>query len=323
MINLSRVDLNLLVVLHTILAEGGVSRAAAKLNLTQSTISHALSRLRAEFGEPLFVRQGRALVPTALTRSLQVPLAQALQSLGAVLATASRFDARRTPAVFTIAVRDPSEALLLPAFARTLATMASNVEMRFVQVRRRAIEAGLVDGSLDAAIDIPLALSDYIRRQPLGVDDLVVIARTGHPQIRRTLGTKDYLGLDHVMVTSRRRGAAPEDLALAELGFHRRVRLRCRSYAGALRVVEQTDFVLTVPRSSTRLFPPQSSTKIHPLPFPSRGLETLLYWHEAMDADPGNRWLRELVLAALRAPRPPAARGRPPTAARRPARSRR
>ncbi len=322
MINLSRVDLNLLVVLHTILSEGGVSRAAAKLNLTQSTISHALSRLRAEFGEPLFVRQGRALVPTALTRSLQVPLAQALQSLGAVLATASRFDPRRTPAVFTIAVRDPSEALLLPAFARTLAT-ASNVEMRFVQVRRRAIEAGLVDGSLDAAIDIPLALSDSIRRQPLAVDDLVVIARTAHPQIRRRLGTEDYLGLDHVMVTSRRRGAAPEDLALAELGFHRRVRLRCRSYAGALRVVEQTDFVLTVPRSSTRLFPPGSSTKIHPLPSPSRGLETLLYWHEAMDADPGNRWLRELVLAALRSPKPPAARGRPPTVARRPARSRR
>ena len=322
MINLSRIDLNLLVVLHTILVEGGVSRAAAKLNLTQSTISHALSRLRAEFGEALFVRQGRTLVPTALTRSLQVPLAQSLQSLGAVLATASRFDPRRTPAVFTIAVRDPSEALILPALARTLATTASKVEMRFVQVRRRAIETGLVDGSLDAAIDIPLALSDSIRRTPLAVDDLVVIARRSHPQIRGKLGVPDYLGLDHVMVTSRRRGAAPEDLALAELGFHRRVRLRCRSYAGALQVVEQTDFVLTVPRSSIRLFPPRSSTKIHPLPFPCRGLETFLYWHEAMDADPGNQWLRELVLAVLRS-RPPAARGRPPTAARRPARSRR
>jgi DNA-binding transcriptional LysR family regulator len=300
MIDLSRVNLNLLVVLHTILAEGGISRAAAKLNLTQSTISHALSRLRSEFGEALFVRQGRRLVPTALTKSLQVPLAQALQSLGAVLSTASRFDARRTPAIFTLAVRDPIEALIVPAIARKLDSIASNVEMRCVQVRRRAIESGLVEGSLDAAIDIELGLSARIRRRPFGADELVVVARKTHPQIRRKLNMAGYLGLDHVMVTSRRLGAAPEDLALAELGSRRRVRLRCRSYAAALRVVEQTNFVLTVPRSSIRLFPQKCSTRIHRLPFPSKGLKTFLYWHEAMDADPGNQWLRGQVLEALR-----------------------
>jgi DNA-binding transcriptional LysR family regulator len=299
MINLSRVDLNLLVVLHTILEEGGVSRAATKLNLTQSTVSHALARLRAEFGEELFARQGRTLVPTALTKSLQVPLAQALQSLGAVLATASRFDPRRTPAVFTVAVRDPMEALIVPAMARTLAATASTVEMRCVQVRRRAIEAGLADGSLDVAIDIPLALSPSIRRRQVRVDDLVVMARQTHPRIGRKLTLPRYLELDHVRVTSRRRGAAPEDLALAELGFHRRVRLRSRSYAAALRVVEQTDFVLTVPRSAIGLFPRKPSIRVHPLPFASNGLESVLYWHEAMDADPANRWLRERLLAAV------------------------
>ena len=137
MVNLSRVDLNLLVVLETILSEGGVSRAAAKLNLTQPTISHALARLREQFDDPLFVRHGRTLAPTPLARSLREPLAAALHSLGGVLAAGRRFDPAQTAATFTVAMRDPMELVVLPALARQLAA-APQVELRAVQVRRRS-----------------------------------------------------------------------------------------------------------------------------------------------------------------------------------------
>src|SRR5258708_34121223 len=114
MANISRVDLNLLVVLEAIYTEGGVSRAGEKLNLTQPAISHALSRLRELFDDPLFIRDGRGLAPTPLTRGLIEPLRRSLRSLTVVLTEAARFDPGRPQRQFTIPTPDPVEMLPLP-----------------------------------------------------------------------------------------------------------------------------------------------------------------------------------------------------------------
>jgi Bacterial regulatory helix-turn-helix protein, lysR family len=119
MTNIQNLDLNLLVVLEAIYSEGGVTRAAEKLNLTQPAISHALSRLRATFADPLFFRQGRALVPTPLTRSLIEPLRRSLRGLGSLLNEAGRFDPHEAQRTFTLAMRDPVEILVLPPLLRT------------------------------------------------------------------------------------------------------------------------------------------------------------------------------------------------------------
>jgi DNA-binding transcriptional LysR family regulator len=299
MVNLSRVDLNLLVVLETILSEGGVSRAAAKLNLTQPTISHALARLREQFDDPLFVRHGRTLAPTPLARSLREPLAAALHSLGGVLATGRRFDPAQTAAIFTVAMRDPMELVVLPSLARQLAS-APQVELRAVQVRRRSLEAALADGSLDAAIDMPLPLSDRVRKHKIVVaDDFVVVARAGHPRLRRKPTLAAYLEQQHLMVSSRRRGPALEDLALGQLGVHRRVRLRCRSYAAAFRIVAESDFVLTMPQRYSKLLNKAYGNRILQMPMATPALDLYLYWHEAMDGDGANRWLRTALLDVL------------------------
>jgi DNA-binding transcriptional LysR family regulator len=299
MANLSRIDLNLLVVLETILAEGGVGRAAAKLNLTQPTISHSLARLRDLFGDPLFVRRGRTLAPTALTRSLAEPLRGALNAVSAVVASGGRFDPKETPVHFTVAMRDPMELVVLPDLARQLASSAPQVELRTIQARRRNLEAALADGTIDAAIDVPLLLSDKVRRQKVAADSFVVVARRGHGGLGKRLTLSSYLGLQHVMVTSRRQGPAPEDLALGQMGKHRRVRLRCRSYAAAFRMVEQTDFVLTMPKRYAALLSTSKRVRLFDIPIDMPPLDLYLYWHEAMDADPGNRWLRTELLRAL------------------------
>lgn len=300
MVNLSRIDLNLLVVLETIISEGGVGRAAAKLNLTQPTISHALSRLRDLFGDPLFVRRGRSLVPTALTRSLGEPLRAALSAMSGVLSAGGRFDPAETSATFVLAMRDPMELVVLPALARRLSGAAPHVEFRSVQTRRRDIETALAEGALDAAIDVPLLLSERVRRVKIGSGGFVVVARRDHPALGKRLTLATYLGLQHVMVTSRRQGSAPEDLALGQAGFHRRVRLRCRSYAAAFRVVEQTDFVLTMPRRYAGLIGSSDQTRRLPMPIEVPALDVHLYWHESMEADAGSRWLREQLLAVFR-----------------------
>jgi len=263
-INLSRIDLNLLVVLETIVTEGGVSRAAERLNLTQPAVSHALGRLRALFGDPLFVRRGRTLAPTALTKSLVEPLRQALRSMGAVLAAGGRFDPGETPANFTVAMRDPLEQLVLPLLARKLSRDAPHID-----------------------------------RAKVAADGFVVVARKGHPALRGGLGLAAYLRLEHVMVSSRRRGPAPEDLGLSQLGHHRRVRLRCRNYGAAFRVVQETDFLLTMPARYAGLLNERARHRLLKLPFAMPTLDLYLYWHEAAHDDPANRWLRAQLLEVL------------------------
>src|SRR5829696_1934802 len=176
MTNLSRIDLNLLVVLDAIVAEGGVSRAAERLNLTQPAVSHALARLRELFDDPLFVREGRTLVPTVLTKRLVEPLRQSLQALGTLIEKGESFDPAQTRTGFTVSMRDPMEVLILPRMMRRLSREAPGIDLRTVQVRRRGLETGLADGTLDAALDVALPLSERIHRQRVSADRFVVAA---------------------------------------------------------------------------------------------------------------------------------------------------
>lgn len=300
MANLSRIDLNLLVVLAAIADEGGVSRAAEKLNLTQPAVSHALARLRQTMGDPLFVRDGRKLAPTALTRRLIEPLRRSLQGLEALIDKGAGFDPRRSEAAFTLAMRDPFEVLILPPLMRRLARQAPHVDLRCVQVRRRSLEAGLADGTLDVAFDVPLPLSEQVHRQKVGSDRFVVVARKGHPQIRPGFTLATYLQQHHVMVTSRRRGPAAEDIELGQRSLRRHVRLRCRNYLAAFRVVSQTDLVLTMPERYAALLAGNMALRTFKMPVKMPALELYLYWHDRVHDDTANRWLRQQLIEAMR-----------------------
>ncbi len=297
--NIKTLDLNLLVVLEAIYGEGGVSRAGEKLNLTQPAISHALARLRLLFDDPLFVRQGRALAPTPLTRGLIAPLRRSLGELYRLLSEAGRFDPRRSEARFTVAMRDPVELLVLPPVMSRIARASPLVDLRSVQVARRNLEVGLAAGALDLALDVPLPLGDSVRRERVAADRLVVVARKAHPAIRRGFGLDAYLAQAHVMVTSRRKGPGFEDLTLAERGLHRRVRLRCRNYVAAFRLVSETDLVLTMPERYAGVLNRGFGNRVLPLPVETPTLDLYLYWHEAVDQDPANLWLRNLLRGAF------------------------
>ncbi len=295
MIDVRKLDLNLLVVLDAIHGEGGVTRAAEKLNLTQPAISHALARLRALFDDPLFVRQGRALVPTPLTRGLIEPLRRSLRGLDALLGDVPPFDPATAEGRMTLAMRDPVELLLLPRLMPALARAAPGIDLRIVQAARRNLEPGLAAGTLDLALDVPLPVSERVHRRRIAADRLVVVARARHPQIRRGFDLADYLRQQHVMVTSRRKGPGFEDVVLSERGLQRRVRLRCRNYLAAFRVVSQSDLVLTMAARYAGVLNAGIGNRILPLPLTTPTLDLYLYWHDTADQDPANRWLRGLV----------------------------
>lgn len=303
MAHVRQTDLDLLRVLDAIHAEGGVTRAAERLNLSQSAISHSLARLRRVFGDPLFTRDGRQLSATPLTRDLIGPLRQGLQALDRLVANAGRFSPATAEAQYTISLRDPTETLMLPRIMRQIAQTAPGVALRTVQVRRRNLEAALATGAVSLATDIALPLSESVRRQKLSADRMVVVARRGHPHLRKGLSLESYLAQDHVMVTSRRQGPGLEDVELSKRDLRRRVRLRCRNYLAALGAVAETDLLLTMAERYAHRFAPGLRLQILPLPLRMSTLDLYLYWHASADGDAARRWLRGLVVDSFKTAR--------------------
>ncbi|HEX5341107.1 MAG TPA: LysR family transcriptional regulator [Duganella sp.] len=300
--HISKVDLNLFVVLEAIYAEGSITRASLKMNLTQPAISHALNRLRQLFDDPLFERQGHVMTPTPLTRSIIEPVRRALRGFEVTLTGAARFDTGSSERSFSLGVRDVLEASVLAPLMAGITQEAPSVTLNTLQVSRRELESELAAGTLDAAIDILLPLSNDIRRAQLGGDKTVVLVRRGHPLVkRRKLTLETYLQLEHIQTSSRRRGPGLEDVELSRQGLQRRIRLRCQHYFAACRVVSETDLALTMPERLARIVNQQFNNQLQPFPLEMPSLDIYLYWHASVDSDPANLWLREQIAAAMRA----------------------
>jgi Transcriptional regulator len=300
--HISRVDLNLFVVLDTIYTEGGLTRASEKLNLTQPAVSHALARLRELFGDPLFERRGHSMVPTPLTRSMIESVRASLRMLESTLHKVDRFDPATTAKRFVLGLRDVLEPIVLPPLMRRLAEEAPAVEVATARIDRRSLESELSAGTVDVAIDVLLPLSDKLRSRRISSDRLIVLARRDHPLLRNGLTLETYLCAGHILVSSRRRGRALEDLELSRLGLQRTVRLRCQHYFAAAHVVSQTDLLLTIPERHAAVANRQFRNQVFPFPIEGPTLDAYLYWHANAEEDPANRWFRrhlEAVLAKL------------------------
>jgi DNA-binding transcriptional LysR family regulator len=298
-VHISRIDLNLLVVLDAIYTEGGITKASLKLHLTQPAISHALGRLRELFGDPLFVREGRAMLPTPMARGLIEPVRRALRSLDIALNELEHFDPATTQKRFTLGVRDVLESTVLPPLMKSVGRTAPSVDIAAIRADRRNLESELTAGTLDAALDVLLPVSESIRHQQISLDRLVVIARKRHPVVGKKLDLATYLKQHHILVSSRRSGPGLEDVELNRQGLSRRIRLRCQHYFTACRVVSQTDFILTMPERHAHVANRQFENQILPLPLKMPTLDAYLYWHTDVENEPANRWLRQQIVKAV------------------------
>lgn len=294
--HISRVDLNLLVVLDTIYTEGGITKAAEKLHLTQPAISHALARLRELFNDPLFERQGHKMVPTPLTKRLIDPLRGSLQSIGALLNDTQSFEPAVAKKRFVIGLRDYMESTVMPPLMRALAIEAPEVEVSGVRANRRSLESELAAGTLDVAIDVLLPLSDAVKVKRISVDGMAVVVRKGHPAIHGSLDLDTYLAQRHILVTSRRQGPGFEDIELRRMGVQRQVALRCQFYFAACRTVSETDLVLTMPESYAHMANRQFGNQVMAFPVPLSSMDAYMYWHASTDNDAANRWLRSVLM---------------------------
>jgi DNA-binding transcriptional LysR family regulator len=298
-VHLARIDLNLFVVFDAIYTEGGITRAAKRLSLTQPAISHALGRLRELCGDPLFVRKGKAMIATPLARAMIDPVRQSLQGFESTLKRVDRFDPATAHKHFTVGMRDVRELTVLPALLRTVTRSAPFIDIAIVRTERNQLEHELATGTLDAAIDVRLPLSDEVRRRRINAEQLVVVARPRHPRVKRELDLDSYLAQEHILVSSRRRGFGVEDYELSRHGLQRRIRLRCQHHFAACRVVSETDLILTMAERYARIVNPLFRNRVLPFPLAVPDYDAYLYWHANADADPANRWLRKQLTEAL------------------------
>lgn len=299
-----RVDLNLFRVFDTVYRAGSLTQAAAALHLTQPAVSNALARLRAQFDDPLFVRDGRRVVPTPRAKAIAPRVGAALAALRGTLHRSAQFEPAASDRRFIIGMRDLLEFALLPPLLGELQRTAPRAQLHSVRVERRQMARELAAGRLDLVIDIPLPVAEDIHQQPLLRAELCLAMRSGHALAAKPLTIKSWLAAPHVVVSARPSGPVLEDFELQRRGLARQVSVRCQHYYAACHLVATSDLVLVLPRYYGEWFAAHLPLHLAALPIPLPALDVSLYWHRNAESDPANAWLRERILAlsALQVP---------------------
>ena len=295
--NIPRLDLNLLVTLDTLLAERHVTRAAARLHLSQPAVSVQLARLREAFGDPLLIPGPRGMLPTARADALREPLRDALEGLRHAVAPTTPFDPSTAEATWTIAATDYSGlAVVVPTLAR-LRDAAPRTRLAILESAPRRVAKLAEDGEIDLGLQTMDRIAPAMHAHKLFDERYVLVARPDHPKLRRKPSLATFCALEHVLVSPDGGGfSGVTDTALAALGRQRRVALSLPHFIGAMSAVAASDLVAMLPR---RLVAGRAGLRAFEPPLEVPGFEMGMFWHERRHRDPGHRWLREQVLAAV------------------------
>lgn len=300
---MSKPDLNLLVALDTLLAEGSVAKAASRLSLSPSAMSHTLARLREATGDPLLVRAGRGLVPTPRALELARDVGRVVRDGAAMLRPASDFDLSKLDRVFTLRARDGFIESFGPALIARIRREAPRVRLHFVAKSDKE-SAPLRDGAIDLETGVvDAATGPELRARKLFRDRWIGVVRRGHALARGKATAERYAKFGHILVARRLREDGPVDVAARSKGLARDIAVVVGNFAAALALTRDTDLIASVPDRHTRAL--RSGLHEFALPFPTKPIDVSLIWHPRLDADPAHRWLRDCVFAAVKEPPSP------------------
>ena len=300
------VDLNLLVALDALLAEGSVTGAARRLALSSSAMSRTLTRLRAATGDPLLVRAGRGLVPTPRATELRDRVHELTRDVRAVLRPQiSHIDVASLELTFTIRASEAFLEFLSAPVVAAITRAAPRIRLRFAPKPDKDARP-LREGLIDLEIGVLGTSAPEIRTQFLFHDTRVGVARAGHPLLAGAGVTPErYAACNHVVASRDGNVIEPVDDALEKLGLKRAIRVVVPGYPDAMRIARQSDLVALVPRSCLGNgrgsdHDVTSGLESFELPVPMPGFMISAMWHPRMDADPAHRWLRDTVMSVCR-----------------------
>jgi DNA-binding transcriptional LysR family regulator len=292
-------DLNLIVALDALLRERSVTRAAGRVGISQSAMSHALSRLRVVTGDALLVRARSGMVPTIRAEALGPPIRRALADVAGALAKVPPFDPRTAQGKITIGTSDYGELVLLPKLMARLAREAPGLDLR-IRAHGEDVTGQLASGALDLVI-APLRPSEdapAIFGRRLFDERFVCVVRKGHPLAGKKLTLARYVGFSHALIAPRETEGGYVDDALGRLGLKRRVAIMVPHFLIAPHVVATTDLICTfAARVASALAKPLGLAILRPpAELKLAGFTMSAIWHERTQNDAAQRWVRELFV---------------------------
>jgi DNA-binding transcriptional LysR family regulator len=290
---MSNPDLNLLLTLDALLAEGSVAGAARRLRLSPSAMSRSLARLREATGDPLLVRAGRGLVASPRALELRARIGPLVQEAQAALRPADALKLDRLERGFTLRTREGFVENFGAALLARIAAEAPGVRLRFVPKPDR--DSGpLRDGSVDLETGvIGSTTGPELRAQALFRDRFVAVVRQGHGLASGKLTVRRYAAGRHVAISRRGAAAGPVDEALSALDLGRDIVVTVAGFSEALALARGTDLIATVPERHTGHL--RDGLLTVDLPLALAPFTVSLLWHPRMDGDAAHRWLRGVV----------------------------
>ncbi|NYH07601.1 DNA-binding transcriptional LysR family regulator [Pseudomonas moraviensis] len=291
--DLRRIDLNLLVILDALLGEQHVTRAAERLHLSQPAVSHALARLRDLLGDPLLVRAGSGLVPTARALELAAPLAETLAQVQSLLAP-NTFDPASARRTFRLAMSDYGAAIILPGLIRTLRAEAPGIDLQISHASREGMVEGLLNGDIDLAAGVLPELPGELRSTPLFEEHYVcLLDRQSLPAVG-ILDLPTYLSRPHVLLEMRGSGTPEIERTLTALRERRRVAISLPHWSVAPHFISGTDLILTVASRALNEVDDKSLIVVPP-PFEIAPFTFVSAWHKRRGGDQALNWLNQRI----------------------------
>ena len=291
--NLKETDLNLFIAFDVIYTEKNLTKAGQVLGITQPAVSNALSRLRELFGDDLFIRTSKGMIPTPVANQIIKDVRSALSLIQNTISETEKFDPSIAEMIFKISIGDSSEYRLLPLLIKELAEVAPKIKVETYLTPRKDAPRELASGTIDFSIDPPVHSDPHLRHEKIYEEDYVMIVRKDHPILDlKEITIEDYLKLSHIHISNRKTGLGHVDMALYRLGLSRDISLRAQHFLVAPYIVEQSDLAIT----TTKGFAVDRDLAWRELPFDIEPLVLHLYWHEAKDSDPSSKWMKYLML---------------------------
>lgn len=290
-------DLNLLHVLVALYRTQSVSKAAAQLQLGQSSTSLALGRLRRAFNDPLFVRSRAGMLPTTRCTELADAASRAIAEFNSQLSSTPAFDRESSSREFAIALVDVGELHVLPRLMAHLNRAAPHCNLRSESLRAEEVAAALEDGRCDLAVGLfPNLGSTALQAQELSMQRMVSLVRVDHPQVRSSrVDLPLFLELPHVLVQPTGVSHQLFEAKLKEQGCARRVRLETSRFLSVPSIIAATDMIVTVPRPIADYYAGVESLRIVEPPVNIDPFPIRMFWHPRHHTDPAVGWLREAV----------------------------
>ncbi|MDF2176982.1 LysR family transcriptional regulator [Aliiglaciecola sp. CAU 1673] len=308
--NISKMDLNLLVYFDVLMRELSVTKAAAQLSITQPAMSNGLKRLREVFGDPILVRTSEGMTPTQRALQLQPVVRDALSRLEAAIQPETEFDPLTSERTFRIMASDYAESTLLLEVVRELAHQAPNISLDVItpsDVTFHDVEHGKVDMAINRFEELPLSFHQKV----LWYDTFSCVVNRQNPVLKQ-FTLDNYLKAQHIWVSKTGYGVGvgidPNevqklgwvDVELNKLGRKRRIRVFTRHYHVALQLAKEQQLIATLPSRAAKIYQDDPNMAILEPPFDIPPIALKMAWSALLQHDAGHIWLRRLIMETAR-----------------------